>query len=150
MNVLGFVPMPAALRMALAVVFSVLSVILPWGFRVAPIVLKKKSTRQVFILESIRASHFVERVRWCLDLSGASYVEVRPTVPFLIRDTHRPVRELSKSNDLSRVGSKCWHSGVAFAWEAGATAARGWAGHRAEYSNGQRKLFETAIRHFAA
>lgn len=75
--ILGFLPMPSALRMALSVTFTLLSVIVPWGFRLAPIALKKQSFRRVFKLESIRASHFVERVRWCLDLSGASYVEVR-------------------------------------------------------------------------
>jgi len=80
--VLGFVSMPTALRKALAILFVLLSVILPWGCRLAPIISKKKPSRHVFHLESIRASHFVERVRWCLDLSGASYTEVRLPVHF--------------------------------------------------------------------
>eukprot|EP00892_Ulva_mutabilis_P000124 jgi/Ulvmu1/10111/UM006_0061.1 len=93
-TVLGFVTMPNALRMGFSVLFVLLSVVVPWGYRLAPIMAKKRHSRRSFCLESIRVSHFVERVRWCLDLSGASYTEEANVAVLGIFLLGRPVPQL--------------------------------------------------------
>lgn len=69
--------MPGFLRISLGVLLVVSIVVGAWALRLAPLLSppKRKATHQ-FVLESIPHSHYVEKVRWCLDLAGASYEEV--------------------------------------------------------------------------
>ena len=70
--------MPRVVRASLGVLLAFGMVVGAWMLHLAPLLNppKSKPTTHQFILESIPPSHCVEKVRWCLDLAGASYVEV--------------------------------------------------------------------------
>jgi hypothetical protein len=73
------------LRGVLSVLLVLSIVFVTWGMLLAPVLNPpRRSSKHNFVLESIPPSHFVEKVRWCLDLAGVSYVEVR-TAPCLLR-----------------------------------------------------------------
>lgn len=71
--------MPWFARSSLGVLLAIGIVVGTWILHLAPVISppKSKPITHQYILESIPPSHYVEKVRWCLDLAGASYVEVR-------------------------------------------------------------------------
>lgn len=66
----------AAADMSPAAAIGLIAVLLLWRWAVVMSALVNPSTGPELRLETISASHFVEKVRWCLDRLGVSYQEI--------------------------------------------------------------------------
>jgi hypothetical protein len=62
----------------LSVIAFLFCIVLRWFNGLKALFIKRKVHHHAFVLESIRGSHYAEKVRWALQRSGAVYKEVRP------------------------------------------------------------------------
>ena len=68
-----------AIRLALPCVLAIVFVLAGWAIRLSTLFsgMTGDISRKKLVLVGIRGSHFVEKVRWCLDRAGLQYNEVR-------------------------------------------------------------------------
>jgi hypothetical protein len=74
----GYIVSGTSASLDLSLLAFLFCVVLRWSNGLQALGIKRSIRHHTFVLESIRVSHFSEKLRWALQRSGAVYTEVRP------------------------------------------------------------------------
>ncbi len=103
----------AAADLSLLTTLLIVLALLVWAWLATLVGLGRKPGEEAFVLDTITASHFAEKVRWCLDKLGVPYEERRwagtlnafyrgRTVPILRFRTGRVTSHIGNSSEILR------------------------------------------------